>query len=89
MDDCPRQDPAYRPATGRPRCGGAFLYADSHRRWTDPRGGAVRRGPAYDTKDSTLAITGGTGHSRNARGTMDPQARDGGAKFAFVFRAIG
>lgn len=25
MDGCPRQDPAYRPAKGRPRYGGAFL----------------------------------------------------------------
>src|SRR3954468_3806482 len=27
MDDCPRQDPAYRPAKGKPRYGGAFLFA--------------------------------------------------------------
>src|SRR4051794_35929558 len=26
MDDCPRQDPAYRPAKGKPRFGGAFLH---------------------------------------------------------------
>src|SRR4051812_9992498 len=29
MDDCPRQDPAYRPAKGKPRFGGAFLYVDN------------------------------------------------------------
>ena len=46
-------------------------------------------GPFYDKKDSTLAITGGTGRYRNARGTMDLQARAGGTKFAFVFHVIG
>jgi DNA-binding SARP family transcriptional activator len=28
MDDCSRQNPAYRPATEKPRLGGAFLWAD-------------------------------------------------------------
>ena len=27
MDGCPRQDPAYRPATGGPRLGGALFYS--------------------------------------------------------------
>jgi allene oxide cyclase len=46
-------------------------------------------GPFYDKKDSTLAITGGTGRYRNARGAMDLQAREGGTEFAFVFHVIG
>jgi allene oxide cyclase len=46
-------------------------------------------GPFYDKKDSTLAVTGGTGRYRNARGTMDVVSREGGAKFGFVFHLIG
>jgi hypothetical protein len=50
------------------------------------RGGQiVVEGPFYDTKDSTLAVTGGTGRFRRARGTMDLHARENGTKFAFVF----
>ena len=48
-------------------------------------GQIVVAGPFYDAKDSTLAITGGTGRYRNARGTMDLHARAGGTEFAFVF----
>ena len=41
------------------------------------RGGQlVVEGPFYDTKDSTLAITGGTGVYRKARGQMDLHAID-------------
>jgi allene oxide cyclase len=59
--------------------------------WTTflPKGQITVEGPFYDKKDSTLAITGGTGRYRNARGTMDLQAREGGTKFAFVFHVIG
>jgi allene oxide cyclase len=46
-------------------------------------------GPFYDAKDSTLAITGGTGRYRGARGTMELHARDNGTKYAFVFHIIG
>ena len=55
--------------------------------WTTflPGGQIVVAGPFYDAKDSTLAITGGTGRYRNARGTMDLHARAGGTEFAFVF----
>ena len=52
-------------------------------------GQLVVEGPFYDAKDSVLAITGGTGRYRNARGTMELHARDGGTKFAFVFHIIG
>ena len=55
--------------------------------WTTflPGGQIVVSGPFYDAKDSTLAITGGTGRYRDARGTMDLHSRMGGAEFAFVF----
>jgi hypothetical protein len=42
-------------------------------------------GPFFDAKDSTLAITGGTGRYRGARGEMELHSRDNGAKFTFVF----
>jgi allene oxide cyclase len=55
--------------------------------WTTflPGGQIVVAGPFYDAKDSTLAITGGTGRYRDARGTMELRARAGGTEFAFVF----
>ena len=59
--------------------------------WTSflPGGQIVVSGPFYDAKDSTLAITGGTGRYRNARGTMDLRARAGGTEFAFVYHLEG
>ena len=42
-------------------------------------------GPFYDAKDSVVAITGGTGRYRKARGTMKLESREGGTKFAFIF----
>jgi allene oxide cyclase len=52
-------------------------------------GQLVVAGPFYDAKDSVLAITGGTGRYRNARGTMELHAREGGTKFVFVFHILG
>src|SRR6476646_9111974 len=51
--------------------------------WTSflPGGQIVVSGPFYDAKDSTLAITGGTGRYRNARGTMDLHSRAGGTEY--------
>jgi len=46
-------------------------------------------GPFFDAKESTLAITGGTGRYRGARGEMEPHSRDNSAKFAFVFHLKG
>jgi allene oxide cyclase len=46
-------------------------------------------GPFFDTSDSVLAITGGTGAYRNARGQMQLDARNGGTEFDFVFHVIG
>jgi allene oxide cyclase len=59
--------------------------------WTTflPGGQITVEGPFFDKKDSTAAITGGTGRYRNARGSMDLQSRAGGTKFAFVFHVIG
>ena len=59
--------------------------------WTSflPGGQIVVSGPFYDAKDSTLAITGGTGRYRNARGTMGLHARAGGTEFAFVYHLEG
>lgn len=58
--------------------------------WTTflPGGQITVEGPFYDAKDSTVAITGGTGRYRHVRGTMDLQSREGGTKFAFVFHLI-
>jgi hypothetical protein len=58
--------------------------------WTTflPRGQITVEGPFYDAADSTLAITGGTGAYRNARGTMDLHARNA-TEFDFVFHVIG
>ena len=55
--------------------------------WTTflPGGQITVEGPFYDAKDSTLAITGGTGRYRHVRGTMDLKSLEGGTKYAFVF----
>ena len=55
--------------------------------WTTslPKGQITVEGPFYDAKDSTLAITGGTGRYRHVRGTMDLKSMEGGTKYAFVF----
>jgi allene oxide cyclase len=54
-----------------------------------PGGQLLVAGPFYDAKDSVLAVTGGTGRYRNARGTMELHARQGGTKFVFVFHILG
>src|SRR3954449_4459463 len=38
-------------------------------------------GPFFDAKGSTLAITGGTGRYRGAKGEMTLESRENGAKF--------
>ena len=48
-------------------------------------GQIVVNGPFFDAEPSTMAVTGGTGRYRGARGTMDLEARENGAKFAFAF----
>lgn len=54
-----------------------------------PGGQIVVEGPFYDTKDSTLAITGGTGAYEGARGSMRLHALDGGKKYRFRYRLAG
>jgi allene oxide cyclase len=46
-------------------------------------------GPFYDHKNSVLAITGGTGSYRDARGQMSLISRHGGAEYNFVFHIDG
>jgi allene oxide cyclase len=60
--------------------------------WTTflPKGQITVEGPFYDASDSTLAITGGTGAYRNARGEMELKYHNpAGTKFDFVFHVIG
>jgi len=59
--------------------------------WTTllSRGQITVEGPFYDTRDSVLAITGGTGAYANARGSMELKSRAGGTEFAFIFHLIG
>ncbi len=73
--DCVRIDPA----KGTWEC-----------RWVTfvPGGSIVVEGPFYDTHDGVLAVTGGTGLYRNARGTMGLESRAGGTKYNFIFDLI-
>lgn len=47
------------------------------------------QGPFYDTKNSVLTITGGTGVYAGARGQMGLVAKDGGKKYLFKFQILG
>lgn len=44
------------------------------------------QGPYYDTRNSVLAITGGTGAYSETRGQMLLISRDGGTQYDFVFQ---
>ncbi len=61
--------------------------------WTTilPAGSISVEGPFYDDgRDSKLAVTGGTGVYRNARGEMTLHFRNpAGTAFDFIFRLIG
>jgi allene oxide cyclase len=59
--------------------------------WTAllPGGSVVVQGPFYDTKPSTLAVTGGTGRYRGGRGSMRITALDGGKKYRFAYAVTG
>jgi allene oxide cyclase len=54
--------------------------------WTNSlaKGQITVQGPFLDSRDSVLAITGGTGAYRRARGTMDLHARSA-TEFDFTF----
>jgi allene oxide cyclase len=60
--------------------------------WTTflPKGQITVEGPFYDTSNSVLAITGGTGAYRNVRGQMVLKYHNkAGTKFDFVFHMGG
>lgn len=60
--------------------------------WTTflPGGQITVEGPFLDAGDSVVAITGGTGAYRNARGSMDLKFHNpAGTAFEFVFHLIG
>ena len=44
------------------------------------------QGPFYDTRNSVLSITGGTGAYRNRRGQMRLLSRSGGTQYDFIFK---
>ncbi len=52
-------------------------------------GHIVVEGPFFDTKDSVLAITGGTGAYRDARGVMELRSKAGGTKCDLIFHFAG
>ena len=55
--------------------------------WINGQGSITVEGPFYDAKDSTLAITGGTGYFSNARGQMKLSAHDvAGTQYDFIFQ---
>lgn len=51
-------------------------------------GSLTVEGPFFDTHNSVLAVTGGTGVYRNARGAMTLKSRAGGTEFDFIFNLI-
>jgi allene oxide cyclase len=55
--------------------------------WTTflPSGQITVAGPFNDSHDTILAITGGTGAFRDARGQMNLHSRDGGKQYDFIF----
>ncbi len=53
------------------------------------KGGQITvQGPYYDTRNSVLSITGGTGAYEGARGEMNLNARDGGQEYDFIFHLM-
>ncbi len=51
------------------------------------RGGQITvQGPYYDTRNSVLSITGGTGIYDGARGQMKLRSRNGGKEYDFIFQ---
>lgn len=50
------------------------------------RGQITVQGPYYDTRNSVLSITGGTGAYRSMRGEMVLKSRKGGTEYDFIFR---
>jgi allene oxide cyclase len=59
--------------------------------WTTflAKGQITVEGPFYDTRDSVLAVTGGTGDYANVRGSMELNSRSGGTEYDFIFHLVG
>lgn len=53
-----------------------------------PGGAITVEGPFYDTHDNAMAITGGKGLFKNARGTMQLRSLNGGLAYRFIFYVI-
>ncbi len=91
--DNPVFDPVTHHSLGRSRgqCTRTAVGAAYECTWTTslPKGSVMVSGPFYDAADSTLAIIGGTGEYRNARGEMLLRARplnNATAEYDFIFR---
>ena len=56
--------------------------------WTTflARGQITVQGPFYDTRNSVLSITGGTGAYKSDRGQMVLKSRNGGKEYDFIFQ---
>ena len=56
--------------------------------WTTflARGQITVQGPFYDTRNSVLSITGGTGAYKSNRGQMVLKSRNGGKEYDFIFQ---
>jgi allene oxide cyclase len=53
------------------------------------KGGQITvQGPYYDTRNSILSITGGTGAYEGAQGQMDLKSRNGGKEYDFIFHLM-
>jgi allene oxide cyclase len=53
------------------------------------KGGQITvQGPYYDTRNSVLSITGGTGAYEGARGQMQLKSRNGGKQYDFIFQLM-
>jgi hypothetical protein len=53
------------------------------------KGGQITvQGPYYDTRNSVLSITGGTGIYEGARGQMQLKSRNGGSEYDFIFQLM-
>jgi allene oxide cyclase len=53
------------------------------------KGGQITvQGPYYDTRNSILSITGGTGAYEGVRGEMDLKSRNGGKEYDFIFHLM-
>jgi allene oxide cyclase len=53
------------------------------------KGQITVEGPFYDEKNSSLAITGGTGAYAGARGWMELKSKAGGTKYDFIYHLLG